>query len=89
MTERVSPAQLFLWARIFETCKEATAQAEQSGREFTPVYWYHGEDGKQPPVLTLWDMNPPKMTFRTKEDRYTFGWTDPRANNSRGTRTTP
>ncbi len=42
-----------------ERCRIETWAAARAGREFTPVYWWHPEDGSLP-VLTLWDVNEPK-----------------------------
>ncbi len=38
-----------------QECTYETRVAGDVGREFTPIFWWFGEDGV--PVLTLWDMN--------------------------------
>lgn len=42
-------------ARVW--CVQATANAEDEGREFTRIYWYYSDEPNSKPILTMWDMN--------------------------------
>ena len=51
------PKERWLQVHMLEACTHAFYEAKRAGREFTPIYWYHPEDGSAP-IMTLWDVNP-------------------------------